>query len=210
MKNKFEFHCENLGRRFNYEWIFRNFTYSFTEGNAYAILGPNGSGKSTLIQTLSGFLSSSEGKLIFKNDEKEIDDEKIYQFIALASPYLELVEEFTLAETISFHAGFKKFLGEMNANILAEKIGLEKHTDKQIRFFSSGMKQRLKLALAVFSDVPVLFLDEPTTNLDADGVAWYQQLMKENNNDRIIIVGSNQQHEYEFCRHKILMTDLKS
>jgi ABC-type multidrug transport system ATPase subunit len=85
----------NVGRRFNKEWIFRNLSTEFTSGNSYAILGPNGSGKSTLLSVLTGSLSPSEGEISF-SDTKEISVENIYKYISLAAPYLELVETFTL------------------------------------------------------------------------------------------------------------------
>jgi len=63
----------DAGKRFNREWIFRHFDYSFFSSNAYAITGPNGSGKSTLLQFIAGALMPSEGRLTyFKEDEKPV------------------------------------------------------------------------------------------------------------------------------------------
>jgi len=198
----------NVGRRFNKEWIFRNLTTEFTSGNSYAILGPNGSGKSTLLSVLTGSLSPSEGEISF-SAVKEIPVEYIYQQISLAAPYLELVETFTLTEIIDFHFKFKNFAPGIDRKTLISILGLEKSANKEIKYFSSGMKQRTKLALACCSDSPILFLDEPTSNLDVQGEDWYRELIKNFTKDRLTIIGSNQFREYEFCNMQIQITDYK-
>jgi ABC-type multidrug transport system ATPase subunit len=86
---------------------------------------------------------------------------------------------------------------------------LEKASNKQLRNFSSGMKQRVKLAQAILSDVPVVLLDEPCTNLDADGISLYHRLMNNYCADRLLIVSSNDEVEYKFCQHKISIMDYK-
>ncbi|WP_443945273.1 ABC transporter ATP-binding protein [Pedobacter sp. AW1-32] len=196
-----------VGRRFNKEWIFRNVTAEFHFGESYAILGPNGSGKSTLISVLIGSLSPSEGQISFNNGK--IPVENIYRYISLAAPYLELVETFTLTEIIDFHFRFKGFSPGMDKKSLISFLGLEKSKNKEIKYFSSGMKQRTKLALACCADTPVLFLDEPTSNLDVQGVDWYQELMEKFAKNRLTIIGSNQIHEYDFCKTQLQITDFK-
>ncbi|WP_231458652.1 MULTISPECIES: ABC transporter ATP-binding protein [unclassified Pedobacter] len=201
---------DNLGRRFNKEWIFRNLSTEFKSGNSYAILGPNGSGKSTLLSVVTGNLTPSEGKISFTdNDEKNIAVEDIYKQISLAAPYLELVETFTLRETIDFHFKFKNFANGVDAKSIVSILGLEKSINKQIKYFSSGMKQRTKLVLACCSDSPLLFLDEPTSNLDVQGIEWYKELIENFTKDRLTIIGSNQISEYEFCQQHIQIADYK-
>ncbi|MGM9476599.1 ABC transporter ATP-binding protein [Pedobacter sp. GSP4] len=198
----------NVGRRFNKEWIFRNLSTEFSSGNSYAILGPNGSGKSTLLSVLTGGLSPSEGEISFSAD-KEIPVESIYKYISLAAPYLELVETFTLKEIIDFHFKFKNFSPGLDAKKLIAVLGLEKAANKQIKYFSSGMKQRTKLALACCTDTPILFLDEPTSNLDVQGINWYLELIENFGKDRLTIIGSNQIQEYEFCTNQLQIADYK-
>ncbi|WP_316843354.1 ABC transporter ATP-binding protein [Pedobacter psychrodurus] len=198
----------NVGRRFNKEWIFRNLSTEFKSGNSYAILGPNGSGKSTLLSVLTGSLSPSEGEISF-SDTKEIPVENIYKYISLAAPYLELVETFTLRESIDFHFKFKNFALGIDAKKLITILGLEKAANKQIKYFSSGMKQRTKLALACCTDTPILFLDEPTSNLDVQGISWYRELIENFGKDRLMIIGSNQSQEYDFCTNQIQISDYK-
>lgn len=199
---------QNVGRRFNKEWIFRNLNTEFTSGNSYAILGPNGSGKSTLLSVLTGSLSPSEGEISF-SDTKEIAVENIYKYISLAAPYLELVETFTLKESIDFHFKFKNFAQGLDSKKLITILGLEKAANKEIKYFSSGMKQRTKLALACCTDTPILFLDEPTSNLDVQGINWYRELIENFGKDRLTIIGSNQIQEYDFCTNQIQISDYK-
>lgn len=201
---------ENIGRRFNRDWIFRGINYSFISGKIYAVLGPNGSGKSTLLQVLNGSLMPSTGKITYTHEEKEVEIDKVYQYLSLAAPYLELIEEFTLSEMIDFHFKFKTYKFGMDRAAVMELLDLQgNNKNKLIRYFSSGMKQRLKLALAFCADTPMLMVDEPTSNLDTQGVDWYLNLIQKFAQNRLTIVCSNQEHEYNFCDEQLSITDFK-
>lgn len=205
----------DAGKRFNRDWIFRHLTYEFSAGQSYAIIGPNGSGKSTLLQVLSGAMQVNEGNIQFAVDSQQstvnssIALENVYRNISICAPYLEVVEEMTLIEFLSFHAGFKPFLSSITSEKIISILGLENAVNKQIRNYSSGMRQRVKLAQAIFSDVPVVLLDEPCTNLDTTGVELYKQLIEEYCKKRMVIVSSNDHHEYDFCNNRISITDWK-
>lgn len=199
---------KNVGRRFNKEWIFKNIDFNFSTDNHYAILGPNGSGKSTLLSVLLGSLTPSEGEVTYYNPN-QIRVENIYQYISFSAPYLDLVEEFTLQETIDFHFQFKTYADGLNAKEVLALLGLEKSQDKALKHFSSGMKQRTKLALACCTNAPILVLDEPTSNLDAQGIDWYLNLVNQYAAHKMIIVGSNQEHEYSFCETRLNISDYK-
>lgn len=200
---------ENISRRFNQDWIFESINYTFETGKSYAILGPNGSGKSTLLQIIAGNLSASVGSIQYQQEDRILEIDSIYQQLSLSAPYLELIEEFTLRETIAFHFKFKNMLPGINPNKLIEILGLNSNENKLIRNFSSGMKQRTKLALAVLSDTPILLLDEPTANLDQQGQNWYQELVSRYTTNRLLIIGSNQESEYQFCDHRLQLSDYK-
>lgn len=193
----------DAGKRFNRDWIFRKLSYHFENNTAYAIVGPNGSGKSTLLQCIAGGTSMSEGQAKFVLGEKEIDTDNFYKYIAIAAPYLELIEELTVTEFLNFHSSFKPFLQGWDTKKIIDYIGLNTAANKQIRYYSSGMKQRVKLAQAIFSDVPVILLDEPCTNLDAAGYALYDRLIADFCTSRLVIVSSNDEKEFGFCAHKI-------
>ena len=197
-------------KRFNKEWIFSNLNFSFTTGQHYALIGNNGSGKSTLLQIIAGYIGLTKGEIHWTNTGGEvIDSSKIFQHISIAAPYLELVEEFTALEQIAFHQQFKPLQTGLSPIELLEKIGLSNAANKQIRNFSSGMKQRLKLALAIFDQAPILLLDEPCSNLDQEGIQTYHQLMQAYAMHKLIIVASNDPQEYQFCSQALSLSDFK-
>ena len=199
----------DAGKRFNRDWIFRHLTYEFSEGQSYAIIGPNGSGKSTLLQVLSGSMQMNEGNGQWTISNRQIEVEDVYKQVSICAPYLELVEEMTLLEFLEFHQQFKPFISSVSINEIIKIIGLETAINKQIRNYSSGMKQRAKLAQAIFSDVPLILLDEPCTNFDEAGYELYNQLINDYCQKRMVIVSSNDHHEYEFCSNKLNITDWK-
>jgi ABC-type multidrug transport system ATPase subunit len=207
--NNMKISLQNIGRRFNRDWIFRGVDYTFTAGESYAILGSNGSGKSTLLAVLNGSLSPSAGTIKYFFEDKEVEVEQIFQHLSLAAPYLELIEEFSLEEMIDFHFKFKSYKPGIDKAAIIELLSLPGSSNKLIRYFSSGMKQRLKLVLAFCADTPILLLDEPTSNLDAQGVEWYLNLVQQFAKDRLAIICSNQEHEYSFCQHRLNITDYK-
>lgn len=250
---------EQAGKRYNRDWIFRKLSYTFQQGNAYAIIGANGSGKSTLLQAIAGSTNISEGKLLYWDDRSQktedgrqkiedgrqkiedrgqmtdngrdkeedrsemtedrttqsqisnfkssISSDSIYQYLSIAAPYLELIEEMSAVEFLHFHASFKPL--SISVQEIIQVIGLEKAAHKQIRYYSSGMKQRVKLAQAIFSVTPILLLDEPCTNLDKTGYQLYHQLIENYCSNKLIIVSSNDENEMDFCSHKINMLDYK-
>jgi ABC-type multidrug transport system ATPase subunit len=200
---------EDIGRRFNRDWIFKNISYTFTSGNSYAILGSNGSGKSTLLQILNGSLGPSKGKITYTFNGSVISTEAIYEHLSLAAPYLELIEDFSLNEMIDFHFKFKSLLPGISKQDVIALLNLNTSANKLIKYFSSGMKQRLKLALAFCSDTPILMLDEPTSNLDTQGIEWYRDLVQQFSANRLTIVCSNQLHEYDFCQYQLNIADYK-
>ncbi len=206
----------DAGKRFNRDWIFRHVNYTFTAGQSYAIIGPNGSGKSTLLQAISGSLLLNEGNIQYlpvrqagSISNAQCSSEDIYRHVSLCAPYLELIEEMTLQEFLAFHHGFKPLLPGITVNAVIETIGLGNAVNKQIRYYSSGMKQRVKLAQCIFSDTAIVLLDEPCTNLDAAGIELYHSLIATYCKDRLVVVSSNDEVEYRFCGERINMAAYK-
>ena len=200
---------ENIGKRFNTEWIFRRLNYQFEAGKKYAITGSNGSGKSTLLQIISGAGTHNEGTIKFIENGQPIIDEKIYSKISLAAPYIELIEEMTLKEFLTFHGKMKGWVKDFSIDQIMGNIQLPKAAHKQIRYFSSGMKQRVKLGQAIFSDTPVVLLDEPLTNLDEEGISLYHSLITAYCNNRMVVVSSNDKKEYSFSDDILNIQDFK-
>jgi ABC-type multidrug transport system ATPase subunit len=201
----------NAGKKYYREWIFRKTNISFSSGQKTVILGPNGSGKSTLLQIIAGSTMPNEGLVSYHDGEEEILPDEIYSHISFAAPYLELIEEFTLREIIHFHYKFKKPLDNFTEETILEKSGLTNKSDQVYRYFSSGMKQRVKLLLAILSKTPILLLDEPCSNLDSSGTEWYRQMMADYTGNRIVIIASNHnESEYSFCDSRLNMADFKT
>ncbi len=206
-----QIHLTAAAKRYNKEWIFSNLDFSFAQGHHYALVGNNGSGKSTLLQIIAGYIGLTKGQISWEDTQQQaIDNTNIFQSISIAAPYLELVEELTAMEQIAFHQQFKSLHPALKPIDILEKIGLGKAADKQIRNFSSGMKQRLKLALAIFDAAPILLLDEPCSNLDKEGIQTYQMLIKDYAMHKLIIVASNDPQEYHFCDQQLALTDFKN
>jgi ABC-type multidrug transport system ATPase subunit len=198
-----------LGKRFNREWIFRKLSYSFHSGKTYAITGPNGSGKSTLMQVLWGQLPQSSGRLNYAMNGKVIPVEDVFQHLAIATPYLDLIEELTLTEHLHFHFKMRKPANGLSIPEIIDRLYLSDNSDKPIANFSSGMKQRVKLGLAFFTEASVLFLDEPGTNLDDQAFAWYKQNLEQLPPAKIIFIASNQKAEYPIESTLISITNYK-
>ncbi len=199
----------NTGKRYNRDWIFRNLSYTFLPGSSYAITGPNGSGKSTLLQVLCGAVTANEGKCTHLLQDVTIGTEKVFQYISLCAPYLELIEEFTLTEFLTFHQSFKPFIDGLTIDFIANEVQLAQACHKKISEYSSGMKQRVKLAQSIFSDTPAVFLDEPCTNLDSAGIDLYHSLIQKYCKNRMTIVSSNDKIEYDFCKETVNITAYK-
>jgi ABC-type multidrug transport system ATPase subunit len=199
----------DIGKRFNREWIFRHISFEFESGNHIVITGANGSGKSTLLQLIAGAITPNEGVIKFESDNKLIADENHYQYLSIAAPYLELPGEMTLTEFLTFHKKFKPLIQNLSVEEVIDVLALKKSADKQIRYFSSGMMQRVKLAQAIFSDTKVVLLDEPGTNLDEQGMGLYLSLITNYCKERLVIVSSNDPKEYSFCTGNLPVTRYK-
>ncbi|MCY7356250.1 MAG: ATP-binding cassette domain-containing protein [Rudanella sp.] len=198
--------ASDVGKKYRREWVFRHLDLTLTSrptptntANSYTFVGPNGSGKSTLLQLLSGALPVTEGMLTYTLDNKTIASDEWFRQVVIAAPYLELIEELTLSEMLAFHVQFKPFKATLSNAEAADRMRLSHAMDKELKFFSSGMKQRVKLGLAFFSDVPLVILDEPTSNLDRQGAAWYHDQVRLLQPDQLLLIGSNDPAEYDFC-----------
>ncbi len=198
--------ASNVGKKYRREWVFRHLNLTLTShpsptdtANSYTFVGPNGSGKSTLLQLLSGALPTTEGTLTYTRNGQTIAPDDWFRQVVIAAPYLELIEELTLSEMLAFHVQFKPFKAGLSNEEAADRMRLSHAMDKELKFFSSGMKQRVKLGLAFFSDVPIVILDEPTSNLDRQGAAWYHEQVRLLSPAQLLLIGSNDPAEYDFC-----------
>jgi ABC-type multidrug transport system ATPase subunit len=196
-------HLNNIGKRYQFQWILRGLDLDINPGDRLAVLGPNGSGKSTLLKILSGFLTPSEGKIIFALHQKNLKAELVYQQVSFAAPYIHLIDELTLDESIAFHFKFKKPLRNLRTEDILNLAWLEKHKDKRVKQLSSGMYQRLKLILALSTQSPLLLLDEPTSYLDESGKQWFMERLQEFAEHRTLVIASNDPYDLQLCEREI-------
>jgi ABC-type multidrug transport system ATPase subunit len=204
-----EISLNNVSRKFNKEWIFRNISQSFNREDSVAIIGPNGSGKTTLLQLIAGSLLPTKGEVSFMIHQKSIPSDQIYRHVSLVAPALGLPEDFTLMEFLDFHFQFKKLKSGYTTTELPGRFQLENARDKYIKNFSTGMKQRVKLGVALYADTPLLLLDEPATNLDKKGFDWYSQEIDKVLDEKLVFVCSNRTEEYTFCNTTLDVMDYK-
>ncbi len=198
-----EVSLQNIGKHFHYSWVFRNISYDFEPNNIYAITGSNGSGKSTLLQIISGFLTPSKGKVTYQNQNLYLAYKDLYQYVSLVTPHLDLLEEFTLKEHLTFQTQFKSLKPGFTVEKIMDITNLYRHRNKPIKEFSSGMVQRLRLALSFFFESALLLLDEPTSHLDEEGIHWYKSLIRDYTKNQCVIISSNNAEDYEAC-HAVL------
>jgi len=199
-----QINLEAVSKRYIQHWIFQDVNYNIAHGDRIAIVGSNGSGKSTLIQILSGSLSPSKGKIHFSDKSgSNIPIDQVFKQVSISTPYMNTIEEFTLPELFEFQSKFKPFQSGMKADDFVEVSGLASHRHKLINQFSSGMKQRVKLILALLSDTSLVLLDEPTTNLDTKSTDWYLRLVEDYAADRTVVVASNLEREYAFTTKQL-------
>jgi ABC-type multidrug transport system ATPase subunit len=197
----------HISKSFGQEAIIQDMDYVFASQSKTAILGINGSGKSTLLQIIATYMKPSKGEVEFKLNGRIIEDENVFQHVSYCAPYLEVIEEMNLVEFFEFHFAFKKPL--ITIPQIIEQIGLRTSKEKLIENFSSGMKQRVKLAQAIFADTALLLLDEPCSNLDEEGIALYNLLISMYTRQKTIIVASNDQQEFSFCESQININQFK-
>jgi len=192
---------DHIGKRYNYEWVFRHLNFRFETGNPTAIVGANGSGKSTLLQILAGSMLPTEGQLHYQDrNGQPVPANDFYRHVSFTAPYVELIEEFTPLESLKLISRFRELWPGLSLTEITDWVQLPLTArQKPIRYLSSGMQQRVKLALAFFIQSAVLLLDEPCTNLDKEGVSMYHRLIAHFTRNRILIIASNRPEEYDMC-----------
>ena len=198
---------EGVGKKYVRRWIFQDLTYDIAQGARLGITGYNGSGKSTLLRIITGAMPPSSGTVHYEAGGQLIKDDRVFSHMMFASPYTDMVEEMSIAECLRFHASFRQMRPGIDLELLLQKLGSQFDRDAYIKTFSSGMKQRLKLAMAILTQTDVLILDEPTSNLDEQGKAWYQELLEEVDEATTLIIASNESSDMAICSQFIHIPD---
>lgn len=200
---------KQVGKRYRDNWVFKNVSLQFQKGKSYALLGANGSGKSTLLRIIAGIQNPNSGAVVHSLNQKSIEPEKVFKQISYCAPGMDIIDEMSLIEFLQFHFSFKKLLPNTSIELILNQLEMKSVENRFVHEFSSGMAQRVKLAQAFFADTPVLLLDEPCSNLDTQGVDLYKRWIKEYTQNRIVIIASNDEREYEFADEVIAIEDYR-
>ena len=195
-------HAKNLTKTFNRKPIFKDISFEFSHGDSIAITGRNGSGKSTLIKIIANVLNPSSGEISISGGEKKIERDDYYKYIGFVSPYLNLYDEFTGYENLLITSKIRGSSTDKINDIL-KRVGLFERRNDLLRIYSSGMKQRLKLAFAVLHSPDILLLDEPTSNLDKEGIGIVTEFANEQKEKGILIIATNDEYEKSLCTKEI-------
>lgn len=204
---KIEF--QSVSKRFAYEWIFRDLNYTINASDKIGVIGPNGSGKSTLIRVLLGTIDPSQGKMAFAQNNKVISVNDLYSRVSFTAPYMGIPDNMTIEELLKFHFKFKKPKEGISLSEIPKLAYLDNNKHKLIRQFSSGMKQRFKLALAMCTQSDLLVLDEPTTNLDVEGKQWFQDTLEKYLDKRSLVIATNETDDLKLVDKKLNILDFK-
>lgn len=196
--------ASGIHKKFRQEWVFKSLSYTFESGNSYAIVGQNGAGKSTLLKTLALYSLPNKGSVLFDGYTENVN-----KLISFAAPYAEIIEEFTLPELLEFLVKMGFLSKKWDWNTFTSYIDLRPSETKYIKNYSSGMRQKVKLGIALASDRPILCLDEPTSNLDETAKKWFYQTF-ESQRHKLILFASNEQTEIALCSHQLAISDYKA
>lgn len=200
-----------VAKKFQHKWIFRDINATLNRGDIISVTGNNGSGKSTLLKILSGHLSPNKGDVTYLDKGgNKIDRDDVYQELTFAAPYINLMSRLNLKENIDLYLKFKGLHDGLDSASLIELMQLKHAAHKELRFYSSGMQQRVKLALAICAVSSILLLDEPTTNLDKEGMSWYTSTLKKYSQNRLIVIASNEERDFELCNRSLSILDYKN
>lgn len=206
-----EIEVKGVSKKYGSRWVFRDMNYHFHSGEKYALTGSNGAGKSTFLNIIVGKIPFTKGSIKYLDSQgSKVAVDDLYKHLSIATTSMNLIEEFKLAELIKFHFKFREEISQGIEKNFLEIIELQKEQKKFIKDFSSGMKQRLKIGLAILTNSDLLVLDEPGANLDEDAKEWYKDLLSKHTQNRTLIIASNDPQDYEICKHQVNIGDFKN
>jgi ABC-type multidrug transport system ATPase subunit len=214
--DKIDLTCDNLGKKYEDKIIFRDLSFKLENKSSLVVTGKNGSGKSTLIKILANVIKESRGSYIIRINEKEILRENFFRITGFLSPYLNLYDELTGYEnleffyTLKFRNKISKTSLEEKIKFILEEVNLYPRRNEFMKNYSSGMRQRLKLAFAVINEPLLLLLDEPRTNLDNEGIDVVYKFANRQRENGILIIATNEIEDTNLCEEKINIENFKN
>lgn len=204
-QHRFRIELQGVGKRFARHWIIQDLSTTFQSGTLTGIKGRNGSGKSTLLRLLCGQLTPSRGNITFALNGQPVPVSQCYRLVSWTGPYLEIIEELTIAEFLRFHFTMKPLLPELELAQIPALLELDQVRNRKLSDCSSGMRQRVLLGSALYADTPLLLLDEPTVTLDAEAIDWFHTQLNTYGSNRLVVIASNDPEDLRSCSQVIVL-----
>ena len=191
---------QNVTKRIKENTVLDNVSYTFKSGFVYGLYGQNGSGKTMLLRAISGLINLDSGS-IFIDGEKLHDKIEFPPETGIVIENMELLPECSAKRNLQMLAKIKNIDDEKDIIFSLERVGLDPDSDKKVKKFSLGMKQRLNIAQAIFENQKIILLDEPTNALDEDAVQLiYKIIREEKSRGATIIVATHHKEDLkEVC-----------
>lgn len=198
--------AKGLTKYFNRRKIFSDIGFDLKNEDSLAITGRNGSGKSTLLKIVAGVLSPTHGQINLINDGVQISPLERFEHIGFVAPYLQLYDEFTAMENLRLLNKIRNLsVADGTMTEFLRRLNLFERRNDYVRTYSSGMKQRLKYACALIHEPHILLLDEPTSNLDDEGINTVRQIIREHKEEGILVIATNEAEDTVLCSQTIDM-----
>lgn len=192
---------ENISKRFGERQVFENINLKLESPVSLAVIGPNGCGKTTLLKIICGLIRPSRGRVTIKQNGQEVKKEGQQAFFSIVAADIELYEELTALENLGFISRLRDSKpSEIELNQKLVQVGLKGRENEPVGSFSSGMKQRLKYAVALSSSPKILVLDEPSSNLDEEGVFLMEKIIEEQKESGMVILATNDIKETQYAQ----------
>jgi len=188
---------KNLSKFFDVRSVLRDVSFSLEVGGSLALIGPNGSGKTTLLKIMAGLLAPTRGRVVFSGPDGLLNKDKVRELLSYVGPEMTLYDALTGEENLRFFAAMRGIgltVEEIASRL--EKVGLGGRGGDRYGAYSSGMKQRLKYAVALLNRPVFLLLDEPAANLDDDGRRIVSDIISCQKQSGILIIATNEEREY--------------
>jgi len=213
INDKIAVKTENLTRRFGKFIAVDQVSIEVKQGEIFGFLGANGAGKTTMIRMLCGLLKPSAGEATVAGFDVYKQSENIKKNIGYMSQKFSLYDDLTIRENIEFFGGIyglSKEQIQMRKQALLQQVGLTDVAESMTRDLPVGFKQRLALGSALLHDPPILFLDEPTSGVDAEArLSFWDLIYYTAEEGKTIFVTTHFMDEAEYCHRLSIMRDGK-
>jgi len=159
--------------------VLRGVSFEGVPGKCVLLTGRNGAGKTSLIRVIAGLLEAEEGEVSWRGQSTRADRHAFHSDLSYLGHEPPLKGDLTAQENLRFLVGIRRSVSAAEIDAALSRTGAKAFSDRPVRMLSAGQKRRVALAGVVLSQAPLWLLDEPTTNLDADGQTLVCELINE-------------------------------